>query len=758
MKGDYSQEGKPLIDLATFQIRDRVCSGPEEAYNACKKLEQDNRERNLKNAAILKRFNDAPPYDEGKRQASGEAWRNNRSTGFLSSIIARAIAPYKGMLESAETLTSATLDAEDPKSQEASKAFQVEITKTIRRWKGWNNFKDLVCQENLLYGYAFAVYFDTAEWRPTFVEADSVLTPDGCGQTTDRIPRVCIKQNFLPVELTDKFDDPEASEAAGWDLKNLAQAINDAKSETITKDNEKRKEQDTIRESNANRSYIDGVKVIETYTYLVREAKGGISSYFLNARTGDPLLIEYNKYESMSEALSILTLQTGNGKLHGSKGAGRIIYNTSIAAENARNLIADNLYLSGLLVLTCEDKNISKPQITVTHPFCIIPKGFAVSKDGFKADADAFFALDRHLTSLAEAQIGVFMPGQILDQSGEKRTASEINYTASIESQIRDALLTRFWGQFADIISNIQRRICSPDHIEEAYQLVIQENNGFKLITEKIFNFVSKLMGAKSQIKQEKFIGDEEAIKCIRRMLKKGLSREQIFTLANTPAQEVEADNAQLKSQAIDAIVMRYTGNPSIDQTKLIKMDIASKLGYGASENLVNLDFDQTVQAEQTSKQLMELTSIAAGEEMPISPRDNDMIHLQVMLEKSKELMPILQNAQTATPELLESAKKFAGHFQTHLDAALAKGEDKANLKPFMEFASVANMLMQAADAMAAQAPQLPQGQVPVAPMTPNADMQSPSIPQMTGASPEQTIDLQSQQPAQNAIQKPLSK
>ncbi len=100
--------------------------------------------------------------------------------------------------------------------------------------------------------------------------------------------------------------------------------------------------------------------------------------------------------------------------------------------DQARNLIFDNLMLSGLLVLKQQDGAKPQQALTVMHPVAIIGKGFEVVAEAFQVNTDAFFAIDDKMTSIAEQAIGALIPGQVDDAQGEKRTASEINYTASI--------------------------------------------------------------------------------------------------------------------------------------------------------------------------------------------------------------------------------------------------------------------------------------------------------------------------------------
>jgi hypothetical protein len=730
-----------VVDPVTLKFR-RAVKDAKQAHSICKKLIEYNRPRINKSAAIMRKYNDEQPWDPNKLKSAGQSWRHNRSTAFLSSMISRILPPYKQLIDSAKYLTSSKLKGHDDDSNYKSECFQNTTTRVVRQWNGWNDFSHQIILENILMGHGTACWTDPFGWKPLFARDDEAIFPDGCPQMAPEVPLWLLKQNFQIHELADKFEDPGASEAVGWNLENLVKAINAAQPENRKKGNQEnlRKFEDTIRETTIGRSYSEGVKVVETYNLFVKEATGKVSHYIVDAKNGNDLFTQLDRFESMDQCLQLLSIEIGNGKLYGSKGAGRKLYNTHVAADQARNNICDALYLSGIILLKATQKGKDTVAITVTHPFAVLGDNFEVVDVKFEVNTDAFFQLDRHLVSIAEVQVGAFMPGQILDAGGEKRTASEINYTASIEQQIKEGVLSRFWGQYLTIIGEMQRRIYSTDNIKAAMaKYKMMSTPTIAQYAQKMMNFMKSIgrsiSGAQVQIHIEEDYDYPEAIDAIVELFQKGLTAEEIYELANSPANTYTQDVTQQNAQATSAAYAKYKGDPKINQQKLITRDVAALLGNDAATELVIPEEDNTLQAEATRLQLFEIDAMMGGDDIPVSPRDVDDVHMSVMEQKGQTLLQTL-NPQSVTQLSVDIAKRFVSHYGQHLQSATTKGATPDSLKPREEFIKKASMIIDMASKALAGAPQsgnqIPSGATPaIAPTSGPA----PSIPS-AGAPP----------------------
>ena len=192
-------------------------------------------------------------------------------------------------------------------------------------------------------------------------------------------------------------------------------------------------------------------------------------------------------------------------------------------------------------------------------------------------------------------------------------------------------------------------------------------------------------------------------------MYERNLSPADVLMMAYSPAEELLPDTTQQNAAAIDMIVQRYTGNPNVNQGELMKLDIADKIGEETANTLI-LPKDQVeaTQIEQTRQQIIELQSILAGQEIPISGRDDDMLHLQTMTAR---LAPVIQNvpAGGVPPQMVQPLVQAFKHYAGHIAQAQQKGAKSKQLGPFKKLLSQAEAHLTAGH----NVPDLPEGTVP---------------------------------------------
>jgi hypothetical protein len=175
-------------------------------------------------------------------------------------------------------------------------------------------------------------------------------------------------------------------------------------------------------------------------------------------------------------------------------------------------------------------------------------------------------------------------------------------------------------------------------------------------------------------------------------MLERNLPPSDILLMAYSPAEELLPDTQAQNDQILDMMIQRYMGNPNVNQDELLKLDWSRKLGESIANSVI-LPKDQveSLAIEATRQQIIELQSIIAGQEVPVSPRDNDMVHLSVM---SQKLMPLIENAPAGSlpPEMVQPLSKAIEHFMGHVMQAEAKGASREQLSEFRASAEKAFM------------------------------------------------------------------
>lgn len=676
-----------IVDPQSGEVIPAVLSF-EQAYQTYKNFVKDNRDRTQKNAAIARKLNNEQPWNPQKLKAAGQSWRSNRPTGFMSSLIKRLTPPYKQMVDQLPLLSYSRFPNDAIGSDAERDIFRAATTDCIRQWVGWSDFVTQLIDEDIGYGYAAVGREDEFSWKPKMYRSDEALFYVGCPQQSNKVKIWGLKEDFFVDDIVSLLKDAEASQDAGWRIENLIKKLNTSSKQYDDRsaENNSRVYEDLVRENNLAASFTSAIRVLKAGHVFALNPAGGVDHYIFDRDDGTALFFRAGRYAKMEHCLTLFSAEVGDRTLHGSRGAGRALYNTHVSVEQARNLIQDALHLSGLLLLKRTHKtgsgNLETPGLTVSHPFAIVGEGFEVlDRVKFEVDSEAFFALDRHATSQAEIQIGAFMPGQIINEKGERRTASEVNYVASIDAQIRAGVLARFADQMFTLIDQLQRRICSAEAVAFAETIAVQlKMTGTLPVFED--DVWDALVNADQQagfmrVQVPRYL-EADAIECIVNMMIKGVTAQQILVLANTSSRANVDDAIASQSGVLDMVVARYGQDPIIDTTELKRRDIAAKLGGQAAERLLNVDLNPLSAVKQQRQQILELSAMLSANDVPTDPTDDDRIHLGVIIDRIRPMLadPAI-SPLTSSQDFLARVLNHAGG---HLQAAMNKGVSPAEL------------------------------------------------------------------------------
>jgi hypothetical protein len=162
----------------------------------------------------------------------------------------------------------------------------------------------------------------------------------------------------------------------------------------------------------------------------------------------------------MGYVLSLFSFQQANGKLMGSKGIGRELYEIAGAVDRSRNEVVDRLQLSGKILIQGEAKQLQRFALTVHGNAVLIPAAYTISQQkNIDPNVEAFAVLDRQLVGFMDQIAGGVTPKEF---GNERTTAAEVNAFTAREEEKRDAILERFLMQVGKMLSTCQRRAVNP--------------------------------------------------------------------------------------------------------------------------------------------------------------------------------------------------------------------------------------------------------------------------------------------------------
>jgi hypothetical protein len=635
-------------DLSSgLEPRVRAIRSGVEAGKLVKYMIDQHRDRNIKNARIMAKYNSEQPHTQAKLDAEGLGWKSNFSTKPLTILIDKVAPRFRQALDSAKYLTNAKLPDDAPGADRKTEAFRREITQLCRARRGWKTFISSVAQENALFGYDVVAWLDEVTWFPKFFRQDESFFPTGTKQDANSAQVLILKEDFLLHELFDKIKDKEDAKDAGWDLETTIRAINtampmDRRSQFADWE---RVYQDMIRESSICASLESGAKVVTVYSLLVTEIDGKVSHYRLEDRSWEVLFERFERFPSMEHAASFFSFQHGNGTMHGSKGIGREIYSIAGILDRSRNDVVDRLLLAGKMIIQGDERLLKRFRMSLVGNAILIGSAYSVVQNRLDGDVEPFFALDNYLSALLDQIAGAASPKQL---QGERVTAAQVNLVASREEEQRDVIMERFLAQFADLMQTLQLRAVDSETIED------------------------------------------DAREMQKRLLQI-MNREEMDMLAKSPVASTVSDYSDLKRQQIALIAAENQGNPLINQPEMKRRQLTAQIDEEFANAVMLPENDPTVQAEQQRLQQMELQILTQGQPVPVSPRDDAAIHLATLrpaLEAAGQ--EVMSNPQTQP--ILEA---LVAHGNQHLAMAQEQGLDMA------DFEEDVNLLNQLTAAMA---------------------------------------------------------
>jgi hypothetical protein len=538
---------------------------------------------------------------------------------------------------------------------------------------------------NALFGYCAVAWLDEFTWFPTHFKFDESFAPDGTKQESVYTQVMVLKETLLPNELFSKIRDRESAQTAGYNIKETTNEINNA-SPTQIRDRLNVGGtlefwyQNALRELTIGASYMAGASVIVVYHLLAKEATGKVSHYQFAGLGMSPIFSKDDRFESMESCLTFFSYQKGNGTLHGSKGIGRDIYELAGMIDRTRNEIVDRAILSGKIPIQGDVKRIHTFKMSVVGMTCIFPTGWNILEQRLDGNIEPFLKLDAYFSSLVDQLIGNTSPPQMA--GGEAfRSPAAWNLLAAREEEGKDSRITRFLTQFVNMVQTMQRRICDKETIEDD-------------------------------------------AKATQDYLLKKMTREELDELARYPVAGTIKDLTPLERQMIAMVATEKKGNPLYNQRALEYEDLTARVSPEFAAKVLLPDNDPTVEAEQHRQQQIETSLLVQGQAVPVSPRDNHMIHLQTLMPLVEQVGgSILQGG--GNTQMFEAV---VAHIAEHYSRAEEQGVDKKLLKPIKDFLDKALPALQQMKQLDAQHQELLQAHDSLQQQPPTPNGQQPPV------------------------------
>jgi hypothetical protein len=619
-----------------LKVKNRVINSVNQAFSVCETLRNDWKDGITKAARITAKINGERPYSQKKLENAGKGWKTNISTGFLATECSKVTPRFYMPIKTAKYLTASSLPPGYPDGEAKTEFFRQAITEVIRTWPKFNFFIRGLAREVGVFGFGFCWFPDEFDWRPTLVRMDKGFVPQGTEVMETEPAFFMAKFDYKPSELLELLKDSVDNGRSEWNKDNVVAALNNAlPPPTESTIYEARSYEELIRQSVWQYTYTKGNKLIETWHLFAREADGRVSHYILLSgnQSGNPnynykavagsskvdsrLLYEnLDQFDSMTDVVNTLVFDYGDGTVHGSWGAGQILYDLAAQVEKVRCDSIDNMRTSNKIKAQVpEAKNVNDVKLSVDDTMVIVSGAqFAGNMASMPQDINGYEVLDQKLTRIAQEKIGAFVPPIPLTPSDIK--AAQVNAQVLKERELQEALLENWLIQFAVVVKTITKRLCkkgSPD----------------------------------------------DTAKGLVKILKERLTDEEIKILSEQfPVQSV-ADFTEYSAQKRGMFAQSVMGNPLFRQSVAARIMAEGAGDVRFVEEIVKPEGDEQDSLAAMQKQQLENAAMAIGQNVPVLENDNDWVHMETM---KPGLMKTLEagNVQLAQIGLQHYAAHYA--------------------------------------------------------------------------------------------------
>ncbi len=648
-------QGKPTQK----SIKDKMM-----AADVVKSLISASKDRQIVASRITAKINAERPYIQSKLEHEGVGWRQNFTTRPLVSLSEKVWPRFYEAVNSLKYFTDSKVPEKFENATEKTEKARDIITRTIRNKKGWKSFLENVCYDNSLFGHTVAACLDEDSVLPKHFRFDQFFLADGTKQSVIYTQVALLKEIFLPHELFALIEDKEVAKDTGWDVEETIKQINKACPANIRENLGTGTTdiwyQNAHRELTLGASYMAGASVINVYSLLVREVNGKMSHYRL---AGDELALIYAKderFENAESCLAYFSFEKGNDTMAGSKGLGRQIYELAGMMDRTRNEVVDRAIMSGKMIVRGDVKQLHTLRMHVIGMMAVMPLHFDISEHKIDGNIEPFLKLDAYFSQIAEQLVGAVSLPKIEGEAYRSPQAWAI--LAQREEENRDTRISRFLEQFTDLVALMQRRICDPS-------------------TE-----------------------DEDA-KEAQRQLKEFLTPEEIKAFKESPVASTIRDLTPLQRQLIVQIATEKRGHPLYNQRQLEVEDLTNRVGADFANRVLLPVNDPTEQAEQQRAQQLELSLLLQSQPVPVSPRDNHLIHLNILKPVAEQTAMAIMQGQVDT-NVLEA---LLTHITEHYNAAQGAGTQAEELKEYAALIKNASKALNELKQLDEQAGQLQQ-------------------------------------------------
>lgn len=386
-----------LADLLLENIEPDEKSAPEqrikdastgrELFRSMLMADRSSAEQRVRQQAML---DGQPPWDQAALVATGQGSLTNLNWGDAENIVEFTKAGMIDLINSVERLVKVPLKPQYFEDQETrlqlEETLADEITKTFRRWEGFDfNYLNLI-HHWLCFGVGITYWEDAMDWRWKTTGLSDFVIPRQTPASEDRITIAGCRRRYELHELYAKIRDEEKATKLGWNVAAVKQAMMRADSAYPTgsgwSDNQWERLQAQLKNNDLGAGVSGRTQTVEIIHLWVQEFDGTVSMYAVSDNAlvddgrGDPWLFEArHEYKEVRNAFNFFCYGIGtNGTYHSISGILRKIYPQVQVSNRLRSKMVDAAAISaGIMIQPLSETAYDRMNYVTQGPYTMLP-------------------------------------------------------------------------------------------------------------------------------------------------------------------------------------------------------------------------------------------------------------------------------------------------------------------------------------------------------------------------------------------------
>lgn len=470
----------PLDDTA--QLKNLTESGkpPKTRMNSASAVRQmwgmtdGTYERRFRRDALVKGLVDGNrPFDQSKLRDSGQQYRANFSNGEAESFLNTAVTAFYDLFSEVDRFANCQVDPELDQANQWSDIISREFDSLLRKNDRLDYNIQLSFHDMVLYGIGPMIWEDELDWRARAVNHYRLRVPDGTPSNVCDWEFCFVECNYRVDEMYAMIADPETAKKRGYDVAQIKEAIQNALPLSIRNmaADSPLKWQEWIR-NNECRAGMES-KVVRCVRFFYREFPKDDDGYgtvsemlvWLDGNTSStedkPLYHAIDVYEDWRNALCAFFWDRGDGTAHSVRGLGVKMFHLL----HAKNRLQCAQYDAATMSMTLKFKAVGSSQsqqLSVSNlgpcqvfqgPYEPIPTSGA---NNLGPSLEVSTDIERTLNS----NLGQYRQSPD-KQTGNPRTAFEVNAELQRQSVLAKTQISRFYQQLDEFYQETFRRSAS---------------------------------------------------------------------------------------------------------------------------------------------------------------------------------------------------------------------------------------------------------------------------------------------------------